>query len=40
MNNVIFWDVTACVALARGEISEERITFIIRVKRICELGTT
>jgi hypothetical protein len=37
MKNAILWDVT--VALVRTDVSEERIAFIIRVKRNIELGT-
>jgi hypothetical protein len=29
-----------CVALVRTDVSEERIDSIIRVERMCELGTT
>jgi hypothetical protein len=36
MKNAVFWD----VALVRTDVSEERIVSIIRVTRICELGTT
>jgi hypothetical protein len=35
MRNEVFWDVT----LVRTSVSEERITSIITVERISELGT-
>jgi hypothetical protein len=38
LNNAIFWDVTPCGC--RTDICEEHITYIIRVTKIGELGTT
>jgi hypothetical protein len=37
MLNAVFWDVMPCGSL-RTDISEERITYIIRVKIISKLG--
>jgi hypothetical protein len=39
MKNAVFWDLR-CVTLVRTDVSEELNASIIRVKRICELGTT
>jgi hypothetical protein len=39
LKNGVFWDVSR-VAVVRTDISEERIAFIIRVKKVSELGTT
>jgi hypothetical protein len=39
MKNAVFWDVTPW-DLVRTDVSEEQIVFIIRVKRIGEIGTT
>jgi hypothetical protein len=39
MKNALFWDVKPC-DLVRTDVSEERITFFNRVKRISELGTS
>jgi hypothetical protein len=38
MKNTFSWDVTP-LALVRADVSEERIVFIIRVKRVSKLGT-
>jgi hypothetical protein len=38
MKNAVFWDVML-LAVVRIDVSEERISSIIRVKRISELGT-
>jgi hypothetical protein len=38
VKNAIFWDVTPC-GLVRTEVSEDRITSIIRVTKIGKLGT-
>jgi hypothetical protein len=38
MKNTIFWDVTPCGSCNIWRF--ERLTSIVRVKRICELGTT
>jgi hypothetical protein len=39
MKNGVLWDVTPC-GLVRADVSEEPSASIIRVTRICELGTT
>jgi hypothetical protein len=39
MKNAIFWDVTLC-GCSTKQVSEERITSIIRVTRIGKLVTT
>jgi hypothetical protein len=39
MKDSVFWDVHR-VAVVRTDIWEEYIAFIIRAKRISELGTT
>jgi hypothetical protein len=36
----VLWDVTPRLALVRTDVSEEPITYISRVQRISELGTT
>jgi hypothetical protein len=40
MKNVVFWDVTLCVALVRTDVSEVLSASFIRMARIGELGTT
>jgi hypothetical protein len=39
MKNVVIWDIRL-VAVVKRDVSEERITTIIRVTRIGKLGTT
>jgi hypothetical protein len=40
VKNAVFWDVKPCDSCKNHDIAEERSTFISRVTRIDELGTT
>jgi hypothetical protein len=40
MKNAIFWNVMPFGSCGSANVAKERITYIIRVERISELGTT